>query len=254
MYGFQTHIFSGAEEMYMPRLAYLNRSPQKSVHEFFIEQSYLFLPTAGYAMEHRREGFTAEDQETVAQILEAQANDENCIDENGNLISKESPETAQNVQPSGETSLSSVDMSIERLRDFDYLLSNFYTVDSSTMIGPEQLNADDLLGRSMKINKKEDGPKVLIFHTHSQEEFVDSIPGDPATSIVGIGEYLTELLNKRGIKQSMTQGYMILLTDSSTGVMHMKTQKRLSDRFWRQTQRSRWQSTFIGMALPRERT
>lgn len=151
-------------------------------------------------MEHRREGFTAEDQETVAQILEAQANDENCIDENGNLISKESPETAQNVQPSGETSLSSVDMSIERLRDFDYLLSNFYTVDSSTMIGPEQLNADDLLGRSMKINKKEDGPKVLIFHTHSQEEFVDSIPGDPATSIIGIGEYLTELLNKREIK------------------------------------------------------
>lgn len=197
---FPNSYFSGAEEMYMPRLAYLNRSPQKTVHEFFIEQSYLFLPTAGYAMEHRREEFTAEDQETVAQILEAQANDENCIDENGNLISKESPETAQNVQPSGETSLSSVDMSIERLRDFDYLLSNFYTVDSSTMIGPEQLNADDLLGRSMKINKKEDGPKVLIFHTHSQEEFVDSIPGDPATSIVGIGEYLTELLNKRGIK------------------------------------------------------
>ena len=31
MYGFQTHIFSGAEEMYMPRLAYLNRSPQKTV-------------------------------------------------------------------------------------------------------------------------------------------------------------------------------------------------------------------------------
>ena len=211
MYGFQTHIFSGAEEMYMPRLAYLNRSPQKTVHEFFIEQSYLFLPTAGYAMEHRREGFTAEDQETVAQILEAQANDENCIDENGNLISKESPETAQNVQPSGETSLSSVDMSIERLRDFDYLLSNFYTVDSSTMIGPEQLNADDLLGRSMKINKKEDGPKVLIFHTHSQEEFVDSIPGDPATSNLGIGEDLTELLNKRGLKAIHDPGVYALI-------------------------------------------
>jgi len=206
MYGFQTHIFSGAEEMYMPRLAYLNRSPQKTVHEFFIEQSYLFLPTAGYAMEHRREGFTAEDQETVAQILEAQANDENCIDENGNLISKESPETAQNVQPSGETSLSSVDMSIERLRDFDYLLSNFYTVDSSTMIGPEQLNADDLLGRSMKIDRKQKGPKILVFHTHSQEEFADSIPGDPSTSIVGIGDYLTELLNQKGIETIHDKG------------------------------------------------
>lgn len=54
-------------------------------------------------------------------------------------------------------------MSIERLRDFDYLLSNFYTVDSSTMIGPEQLNADDLLGRSMKIDRKQKGPKILIF-------------------------------------------------------------------------------------------
>lgn len=147
-------IFFGCGRDVHAAACIFEQKPAKTVHEFFIEQSYLFLPTAGYAMEHRREEFTAEDQETVAQILEAQANDENCIDENGNLISKESPETAQNVQPSGETSLSSVDMSIERLRDFDYLLSNFYTVDSSTMIGPEQLNADDLLGRSMKINKR----------------------------------------------------------------------------------------------------
>ena len=93
-----------------------------------------------------------------------------------------------------------VDMSIEKLRDFDYLLSNFYTVDSSTMIGPEQLNADDLLGRSMKIDNTPGGPKILIFHTHSQEEFVDSTPGDPATSIVGVGDYLTQLLNEKGIE------------------------------------------------------
>ena len=39
-------------------------------------------------MEHRREEFTAEDQETVAQILEAQANDENCIDETEILLVK----------------------------------------------------------------------------------------------------------------------------------------------------------------------
>ena len=104
MYGFQTHIFSGAEEMCMPRRGGWDRRGQKRVHEFFIEQSYLCLPTAGYAMEHRREGFTAEDQETVAQILEAQANDENCIDENGNLISKESPETAQIYQSTDDSS------------------------------------------------------------------------------------------------------------------------------------------------------
>ena len=131
----------------------------------------------------------------MAKILEAQANDENIVDENGNLIG-EPDQTEAAAQPAVPT----VDMSIEKLRDFDYLLSNFYTVDSSTMIGPEQLNADDLLGRSMKIDNTTGGPKVMIFHTHSQEEFVDSTPGDPATSIVGMGEYLTELLNARGIE------------------------------------------------------
>ena len=129
-------------------------------------------------------------------------------------------------------------MSIERLRDFDYLLSNFYTVDSSTMIGPEQLNADDLLGRSMKINKKEDGPKVLIFHTHSQEEFVDSIPGDPATSIIGIGEYLTELLNKRGIKTIHDTGvYDIINGQLDRSNAYENAEVVCQIRFWRQTQR-----------------
>ena len=38
-----------------------------------------------------------------------------------------------------------------------------------------------------------------IFHTHSQETFVDSVEGDVGTSIVGMGAYLSELLNAKGI-------------------------------------------------------
>ena len=68
------------------------------------------------------------------------------------------------------------------------------------MIDSDQLNADDLLGRSMKIDTGTGGPKVLIYHTHSQEEFADSMPGDTSTSIVGVGEYLTQLLNDKGIE------------------------------------------------------
>ena len=77
-------------------------------------------------------------------------------------------------------------------------MSHFYTVDSTTMIGPEQLNAAEMMGKNMKVGKG-DGPKVLIFHTHSQETFADSVPGDASTSIVGVGTYLTELLNQKGI-------------------------------------------------------
>ena len=136
-----------------------------------------------------------EDEETIAKILENQANDGHFFDQNGNPVG--GADQVEDVVPAqGQPAL---DMSIERLRDFDYLLSNFYTVDSSTMIDAAQLNVDDLLGRSMKIDTSTKGPKVLVFHTHSQEEFADSTPGDPSTSIIGIGEYLVQLLNAKGI-------------------------------------------------------
>ena len=194
-YEFQEKLLTNAEEMYMPGLSYLNRTPEKDVNELVMGQALGWFPLADYAADHIQGEQPIEDEETVAKILEAQANDENAVDENGNLVGEpdESEAAVQTVTPT-------VDMSIEKLRDFDYLLSNFYTVDSSTMIGPEQLNADDLLGRSMKIDNTTGGPKILIFHTHSQEEFVDSTPGDPATSIVGVGEYLTQLLNEKGIE------------------------------------------------------
>ena len=194
-YDFQNQILAGAEEMYMPGLAYLNRAQDKGAREWIREKALAWLPLVSYAEDHAVSSPAIEDEETLAKILAAQANDENAVDENGNLVGEADPAEAA-AQPSVPT----VDMSIEKLRDFDYLLSNFYTVDSSTMIGPEQLNADDLLSRSMKIDNTTGGPKVIIFHTHSQEEFVDSTPGDPATSIVGMGEYLTELLNEKGIE------------------------------------------------------
>ena len=194
-YDFQNQLLAGAEEMYMPGLAYLNRAHSRGVQEWIREKALAWLPVVSYAEDHAVSSPALEDGETLARILDAQANDENAVDENGNLVGV--PDSAEaDAEPAEPT----VDMSIEKLRDFDYLLSNFYTVDSSTMIGPEQLNADDLLSRSMKIDNTTGGPKVIIFHTHSQEEFVDSTPGDPATSIVGMGDYLTELLNEKGIE------------------------------------------------------
>ncbi len=194
-YEIQQNIFRTAEEMYMPGLAYLQNGSPPDAGDWVREKALAWLPLVSYVDDHIPYESEIEDEETIARILEAQANDENTVDENGNLVGEpdESEAAANEVKPT-------VDMSIEKLRDFDYLLSNFYTVDSSTMIGPDQLNADDLLGRDMKIDNSTGGPKILIFHTHSQEEFADSTPGDPETSIVGVGEYLTQLLNEKGIE------------------------------------------------------
>ena len=180
---------------YLPGMAYVENPPSVSFSEWMASQAMQYLSLPQFMENRQKYESEMEDAETIARILECQANDENMVDENGMLVGEADP--VENIVP--QKSQTVIDMSIEKLRDFNYLLSNFYTVDSSTMIGPEQLNADELLGRSMKINQETEGPKILIFHTHSQEEFADSIPGDPSTSIVGIGEYLTQLLNAKGI-------------------------------------------------------
>lgn len=200
-------ILKYTEEMYMPSLAYLKKEPESTPLKWLKEKALSFIPLLSYVENNKPVKSVMEDEETIAKILKNQANDENAVDENGNLVGAPVPAPAPAPkEPAVEQGRSPIDMSMDKLRNFDYLLNNFYTVDSSTMIGPDQLNADDLLGRSMKINKSTGGPKVLIFHTHSQEAFVDSIPGDPNTSIVGVGEYLTQLLNQKGIETIHDRG------------------------------------------------
>lgn len=195
-YNSQRAVEKRVEEMYLPGIAYLQNGSTKTVWQWLKDSAMSLVPIVGYIDSKKQYESAVEDEETIAKILENQANDENMVDENGNLIGE--AELVENIVPAQGQPV--IDMSIEKLRVFDYLLSNFYTVDSTTMIGPDQLNADDLLGRDMKIDRSTGGPKILIFHTHSQEEFADSIPGDPSTSIVGIGEYLTQLLNAKGVE------------------------------------------------------
>lgn len=90
-----------------------------------------------------------------------------------------------------------VEIPREKLADFDYLVHNFYQVDRTTTIDSTQLNPDLLLGKSMKLTGGNDAPQILIYHTHSQEGYCDSTPGDPATSVVGLGEYLTRILQEK---------------------------------------------------------
>ena len=71
-------------------------------------------------------------------------------------------------------------------------------MDKTTTISPEDLNAETLLAKDMRIDKSVEGPQILIYHTHSQEGFVDSVPGDNSTTIVGVGEYLAQLLREKG--------------------------------------------------------
>lgn len=86
----------------------------------------------------------------------------------------------------------------KKLEDFDYLRQTFYQIDNMTTIGKDQLCVEKLLNPDMTVDTSVDGPEILIYHTHSQEGYKDSKPGDLSESVVGLGDTLTKLLEEQG--------------------------------------------------------
>lgn len=110
----------------------------------------------------------------------------------------DSAETLAAVLPHPE-----IDLSPAKLADYDYLLGQFYIVDSNTEADAVQINAEDFLKQDLKISKDTETPQILIYHSHSQETFADSREGEEADTIVGVGDYLTRLLTE-------TYGYQVI--------------------------------------------
>lgn len=84
-----------------------------------------------------------------------------------------------------------------KLQEYDYLRQNFYQIDNTTTIGSDQLNASKFLEKNMKIKEKVDGPQILIYHTHATEAYKDSKEGDDSMSVIGLGDYLESLIEKK---------------------------------------------------------
>lgn len=92
---------------------------------------------------------------------------------------------------------------LKELQDYETLVSQFYTVDANTFIGTGQLDVERLMETDVTVVKTGQEPQILIYHTHSQETFADSVPGEEESSIVGAGEYLAEILREK-------YGYQVL--------------------------------------------
>lgn len=103
-------------------------------------------------------------------------------------------------QTAAETSKSDgrvVEIPREKLNDFDFLIQNFYQVDRTTTIDGNELNAQQMLAKDMKLQSGNENVQILIYHTHSQEGYADSTPGDAGSSVVALGERLTQLLTEQ---------------------------------------------------------
>ena len=99
---------------------------------------------------------------------------------------------------------------LKACESFDYLMKNFYVLDSTTYMSADELNVAVLNGQNLAIQKADNtdtlgqtdfsqtkNPQILIYHTHSQEGYADSIPGDDSTSVMGAGEELARILSQK---------------------------------------------------------
>lgn len=179
-------VLKCAWKMHVPELMYIEETEKESFEKWIVNQAELLFPI-GY-MENGEEEKTlaVEDEDTYRLILKKQAEDENEVLEDGTVKrSKEKTEKPQTAK-----------ISEKKLKNYAYLRSHFYTVDQTTKTSAKELDAGKLLKKNMKINKDGNKPKILIYHTHSQEAFKDSKAGDSKTSIVGMGDILEKELNE----------------------------------------------------------
>lgn len=178
-------ILKCAWKLHMPEFMYIEETGKKSFEKWLINQMELLFPIGYMANGEEEKTLAVEDEDTYRLILKKQAEDENEVLEDGTVKSnKEKIEKTQTAK-----------ISEKKLKNYAYLRSHFYTVDQTTKTDAKELDAGKLLKKNMKIRKDGSKPKILIYHTHSQEAFKDSKAGDKKTSIVGMGDILTKELN-----------------------------------------------------------
>ena len=86
---------------------------------------------------------------------------------------------------------------LAKMKDLQYLRSNYYIVDSRTSLLAGDIDVEQALGLDLTIEKTKQEPKVLIFHTHIHEGFADSdMSKGLSEGIWGVGEELKRILEE----------------------------------------------------------
>ena len=149
------------------------------------EQAKQLLAENSQASSEAPETIETQMDETMAQETLVEEKPEQTMDADGKKTKENKKKTKINRK---------------KLEDFDYLRQTFYQIDNMTTIGKDQLCVEKLLKPDMTVDTSVDGPEILIYHTHSQEGYKDSKPGDLSESVVGLGDTLTKLLENKGFR------------------------------------------------------
>lgn len=84
----------------------------------------------------------------------------------------------------------------DQLREAGFIKKTFYTEDPTTLLREEQVQYDTLMNFDATLKQDASAPQILVYHTHSQEAYIDST-GEIDTTILGVGEHLCDILRTR---------------------------------------------------------
>lgn len=130
---------------------------------------------------------------------ETQAEKDKIVDESKSGVEEKKEKEEKEEQEEQETVAlphPQIDLSQAKLADFDYVMNHFFILDSNTETNAGQISGTRFLEEDMSIKQDSSVPQILIYHTHSQETFSDSREGETEDTIVGVGNYLTDILEK----------------------------------------------------------
>ncbi len=137
------------------------------------------------------------DNENVINIT---ADDNNQNENKTSPTDEKSPSQSTDIDAASVTEASDITGNVyskEDLKNYDFVHSRFYTITSITSLTKDILRPDKFIEKDMSITHDNSTPQILIFHTHSQESFVDSREGEISDTIVGVGDYLTDILSQK---------------------------------------------------------
>lgn len=149
---------------------------------------YTVIPASSYQDKSDRSPEQQEEEYELILKAEAQAEEQKKpLDLEQWMQKYQQSETQENAEEN----------QADREAEFSALLNRYFSMDSATTIDSSRLN-NSLLKENLALDPEMEDPQILIYHSHSQEGFTDTVEGDDTTTIVGVGDYLTELLEQYG--------------------------------------------------------
>lgn len=124
--------------------------------------------------------------------------DEGDVPANTDLAVEEHPATTEHAIPVTNETVGTT-YTREKLSEPEFLLNKIFVVDSNTSLSAEEMTMNNLLDTDLRVSDLRDmsTDKILIYHTHGSESFADSREGVKEDTIIGVGAYLEEILEKQ---------------------------------------------------------